>query len=122
MRNVDVNREGVLGLIKTAEVPLTSKEMARILKVKERSVRAAVVWLIKGGFVKSDGFIVSSSLLIVKNKTFRGKRKIYMYIWTGKTSEVKKLSVKGMSCHEITEANKDYSNVNFLQSLIMKMR
>ena len=122
MRNVDVNREGVLELIKTAEVPLTSKEMARILKVKERSVRAAIVWLIKGGFVKSDGFIVSSSLLIVKNKTFRGKRKIYMYIWTGKNSEIKKLSVKGMSTNEITEANKDYSNVIFLQSLIMKMR
>ena len=122
MRNVDVNREGVLELIKTAEVPLTSKEMARILKVKERSVRAAVVWLIKGGFAKADGFIISSSLLIVKNKTFRGKRKIYMYIWTGKNSEVKKLSVKGMSTNEISEASKDYSNVNFLQSLIMKMR
>ena len=122
MRRVDVNREGVLELIKTAEVPLTSKEMARILKVKERSVRAAIVWLIKGRFVKPEGFIISSSLLIVKNKTFRGKRKIFMYVWTGKDSEIKKLSVKGKSVQEIKEANKDYSNVNFLQSLIMKMR
>lgn len=115
-------RERVLELIKLASLPLTTKEMARILKVKERSVRAAIFWLGKAEFIVQDGFITTKTLLIVKDKTFRGKRKIYLYKWTGKTDPIKKIQIKHIDQAELHENNKSYGDVNLLQTLMMKMR
>lgn len=120
--NVHVTRERVLELIKLATLPLTTKEMARILKVKERSVRAAIFWLGKAEFIEQDGFITTKMLMIVKNKTFKGKRKIYLYKWTGKNDPIKKIQIKNMNQVELHERNKNYGDVNLLQDLMMKMR
>lgn len=116
MRNVDINRERVLGLIKTAAIPLTTKEMGRILKVKERSVRAAVGWLKLGGFIQFDGEIIRQT-----TPTKYGKRrfKVKVYKWTGKEDPICKLYVKDM-CGEAPQI-KNYGDVNMLQNIMFKM-
>lgn len=122
MRKVEVTREKVLELIKSASVPLTSKEMARILKVKERSVRAAITWLTIGGFIVGDGHITASSLMVVKNKTFKGKYKINLYKWTGKTTPIHILHIRGLNENDLLAANKEYGDFNLLQNLMMSMK
>lgn len=120
--NVNVTRERVLKLIKTATVPLTTWEMARILKVKERSVRAAIFWLGKAGVVVTDGFIISQTLMIVRNKTFKGKRKIWLYKWTGKAIPDKRTQIKNLDKDELAEKNRDYGDAVMLQNLMRGMR
>lgn len=118
MRKVDINRERVLGLIKTATVSLTTKEMGRILKVKERSVRAAVSWLILGGFIISDGVIISQT---TPGRYGKRKFKIQVYKWTGKTTEICKIHTKDLVDREIEEKSHN-GDVLLLQNLIMGMK
>lgn len=102
MRIVDVNRERVLGLIKTATVALTTKEMGRILKVKERSVRAAVTWLMKGGFILPTGTIISQT---TPGKYGKRKFKIQVYGWTGKTDAICKIYTKELHINSTSFEN-----------------
>lgn len=132
MRSVDTNRERVLGLIKTASVALTTKEMGRILKVKERSVRAAITWLIIGGFVEPHGTIISQT---TPGRYGKRKFKIQVYQWTGKTSEICKIHVRDLIDNENIVQNLrtgkvvkcvnnpvNHNNAVFLQTLMMGMR
>jgi hypothetical protein len=91
LRKVDVNRERVLGLIKTASVSLTTKEIGRILKVKERSVRAAVTWLVFGGYLVPDGAIITQT---TPGKYGKRKFKVQVYKWTGKIDKICKVYVQ----------------------------
>ena len=117
LRKVDVTRERVLGLIKTATVALTTKEMGRILKVKERSVRAAVSWLILGGFIICAGTIVSQT---TPGKYGKRKFKIQVYQWTGKTEEVCKIYTSDYVDRKIVKNNYGDGGL-MLQGLMMGM-
>jgi hypothetical protein len=130
LRKTAINRERVLGLIKTASVALTTAEMGRILKVKERSVRAAVTWLILGGFIIPQGTIISRT---TSGKYGKRKFKIQIYKWTGKEDDICKIHTdelvdvgvtnlrtgKSIQCIKVNSAP---ANANFLQSLMKGMR
>lgn len=118
MDKVDVNRERVLGLIKTASVSLTTKEMGRILKVKERSVRAAVAWLVLGNFIKPDGIIMSQT---TPGQYGRRKFKIQVYKWTGKTDEISKIHTSDFKNGEIKKPDRGDSGL-MLQNLMMGIK
>lgn len=115
---MDVNRERVLGLIKTASVSLTTKEMGRILKIKERSVRAAVGWLVLGKFIEHDGEIVSQT---TPGKYGKRKFKIKIYKWTGKTDQICKIHTKDLVDREIKQQS-FYGDGLLLQTVMMEMR
>lgn len=118
LRNVEVTRERVLGLIKTASVSLTTKEMGRILKVKERSARAAVTWLVLGGFIIKDGCIESQT---TPGRYGKRKFKIQVYKWTGKTTEICKVHTKDFV--DVSVEKKSHNgDVLLLQKLINGMK
>ncbi len=116
MRKVDVNRERVLGLIKTANVALTTNEMGRILKVKERSVRAAVTWLKIGGFINFVGVIVRQT---TPSKYGKRKYKIKVYKWSGKDDPICKIYTKDYD--RCMPEKMFHGDVNLLQNIMMNM-
>lgn len=84
-----VTRESVLVLVQRIPLPLTTDLIARVLQTKEVSVRAAVIWLEIGGFIKEQGCIV---------RRYPGKpytKKVARWTWTGKADPICKLSIKG---------------------------
>lgn len=119
MKKVNINRERVLELIKSAPIALSTKEMARILRVKERSVRAAIIWLKIGGFIKQEGFIMSQT---TPGPYGKRKYKIDLYVWTGRKEAICQIHTKDLTEVNKELVNKNYGDVGLLQSLMMGMR
>lgn len=118
MSKVQINRERVLKLIKAAPVPISTKEMGRMLHVKERSVRAAITWLILGGYIKRDGYLIEYT---TPGKYGRRKYKIDLYTWSGKDEVIIKLHTKDMTEFSKAEACKSYGDVSLLHQCMMGM-
>ncbi|MFA6039876.1 MAG: hypothetical protein WC733_00050 [Methylophilus sp.] len=116
MRKVEINRERVLGLIKTANVALTTKEMGRILKVKERSVRAAITWLKIGGFIEPKGTLETQT---TPSKYGKRKFKVQMYSWTGKNEDICKIHHREIENGALPKT--DFGDVVLLQDIMFKM-
>ena len=121
MRNIEVPREMVLEYLKTASVALSTVEIARILKVRERCVRSAIFWLHRFGYVKQDDCLVYKRLITVKKKLLNGNRKIHLYRWTGKSEPLKKMYSKGLSQADIEKSTRSY-NPKLLDECMMAMR
>jgi hypothetical protein len=113
-RKVTINRQAVLELIKKQSSPQTSKQMARALGVKEVSVRAAISWLVLGGFIRQNGHVVE--------RYQRGnKKKIALYVWTGKDCDIAHVKVKGVDEPDREQNNKRYGDGLELQNIMICM-
>lgn len=118
MNKVQINRESVLQLIKSATVPISTKEIGRMLHVKERSVRAAIAWLILGGYIKRDGYLIEYT---TPGQYGWRKYKIDLYRWSGKDEVLVKLHTKDMTEFSKAEACKSYGDVSLLHQCMMGM-
>lgn len=96
-RGVSIRRQAVLDLIKTQSSPMQSKAMARMLKVKEISVRAAITWLVLGGYIRKHGYVKQVTVYDKRPKytTRTVVSKIALYQWTGKEEPISHLRIKG---------------------------
>jgi hypothetical protein len=103
-KEASVRRQAVLDLIKDQSAAITTKEMARILRVKEVSVRAAVTWLGLGGYIVPDGHEVR----VYENKSY--KKKIALYKWTGKADPICPVRVKEVDELAREQINKRYGD------------
>lgn len=111
-----ITRQAVLELVKRLPMPLTTKEMARVLLVKEVSVRAALIWLEMGGFVKKQGNFTRR----YEGKTYT--KVIAKWVWTGKADEICKVNVKETDAVDRARNSKFYGDSGaVLQSILMRM-
>lgn len=111
---VSINRQAVLELIRTQTSPQTSKQMARILGVKEVSVRAAITWLRLGGFIRRDGYVIQCY------QPRGNKKKIALYVWTGRADPICQVRVKEVDQVEWEQLKKNYGDGGLaLQWLIL---
>lgn len=99
-----VTRESVLGLVQRIQLPLTTDLMARVLETKEVSVRAAIIWLEIGGYIKEQGCIVRR----YAGKTYT--KRVARWRWTGKADPICKLSVKGTDKADREQNSKHYGD------------
>ncbi len=113
---VSIRREAVLELVKRMPMPLTTKEMARLLGVKEVSVRAAISWLELGGFIK-----VRCHVIRVYERG--NKRKIARWEWTGRDDPIATLRIKDTDAPDREAMKRFYGDgVIHLQNIIFAMR
>lgn len=103
-KEVCIRRQAVLDLIKAQTAPMSTKEMARALGVKEVSVRAAVIWLELGGFIVKCGEIIRR----YEGKSY--KRKIALWKWTGRLDPISPVRVKEVDQPEREQLNKRYGD------------
>jgi hypothetical protein len=118
-KEVSIRRQAVLDLIKQHTQPMTSKEMARQLKVKEVSVRAAIIWLEIGGFIKKDGHVMK--LYKSKNCRWLIKKKVAMYSWTGRNDAICKLRIKEADEPEREQMKKCYGDGGLALQEVMRL-
>jgi hypothetical protein len=111
-----ITRFAVLELVKRLPMPLTTKEMGRILMVKEVSVRAALIWLEIGGFVKKQGTFTRR----YEGKTYT--KTIAKWVWTGKTDDICKVNIKETDAVDRARNSKFYGDSGaVLQSILLRM-
>lgn len=111
-----VTRQSVLDLIKRIPMALTTKEMARVLMCKEVSVRAAIIWLEIGGFIREQGKITRK----YENKSYT--KKVSLWRWTGKIDEICKVCIKETDQADRERNSKNYGDGVLLQHILMGMR
>jgi hypothetical protein len=118
-RQVCVTRARVLEYIKSSNVPLDTKQIAEALStedalIPERSVRAAVTWLIL-----SD-FLIKSEKPIIRRANGQ-PYKVWLYIWTGKDTPIREVRR-----NPDERAAQSWGETNgagvFLQNLFLRMK
>lgn len=113
---VSIRREAVLDLVKRMPLALTTKEMARMLGVKEVCVRAAISWLELGGFIRVRCHVV---------RTYeRGnKRKIARWEWTGRKDPISPIRTKEVDEPQREAMKRCYGDGGLeLQNIIFSIR
>jgi hypothetical protein len=108
-----VTREEVLGVVQRIQLPLTTDLLARVLQTKEVSVRAAIIWLEIGGFIKEQGCIV---------RRYPGKpysKRVARWSWTGKADPICKLSIKGTDQADREQNSKHYGDGGLMLQQLM---
>lgn len=110
-----ITRQDVLELIQRIPMPLTTKEMARVLQVKEVSVRAAIIWLEIGGYIKESGTFTRK----YENKSYT--KKVTLWRWSGKADPICKVAIKETDQVD-RERNVMFSGDSLmLQNILMRM-
>lgn len=119
-RQVCVTRARVLEYIKTVPGPLTTQQIADALSteeqtIPERSVRAAVAWLILSGFLKK----IDKPL--IRRQENGQPYKVWLYVWTGKDAPIREVR---RNAEEREAQNWGEPNVAgvFLQNLFLRMK
>lgn len=126
MRQICVNRQMVLDAIKNLNESCTTQEMANALSspekiIPERSVRAAVAWLILTGYLEK------STRLITRYDQNGDPYKVWLYNWTGKDTPISGKRCDGIRRNrEEREIQKNWGGNEpagvFLQTLFLTMK
>lgn len=119
---VRITRQQVYDLIKSQTEPLSSKQTARKLGIKEVSVRAAISWLVLGGYLKENGHATCRTK--PNKKGWQVKYKVKLYKTTNRVFDASQCQVhtKGIHCQADREAElargKFNADLSFLDSVL----
>lgn len=124
MRQVCVNRQAVLDYIKNSQGNLDTYQIAEALStperlIPERSVRAAVTWLILANFLERSATPSLRKTIAVEGKPSQ-TYKVWLYKFTGKNAPISRVR------HDPDERKAQEWNIRnnsgvFLQNLFSKL-
>lgn len=120
MRQVCVTRQRVLDYIVKAQGPLDTYQIAEALSneeqtIPERSVRAAVTWLVLGEYLQRD------DKPVIRTDINGLRYKVWLYVWTGKNTPIINVR-RNAEEREIQSWGDGHSSGVFLDNLFLKMR